>query len=218
MTILPSVYYGTVEYWAALVQGADDVVVDIGENYVKRSERNRTEIMTSGGVMQLSVQLAHANRPRQPMHSMQIDYSKRWQHQHLVAIESAYRSSPYYDHYGERFTKIYNHHWTRLVDLNIATLEELCSILRVSVPRISEEYIVATTDDFDLRTKGRVSGFVAEPYIQTFSDRHPFAGNISIFDLVMCEGPAALGLLRRATLRAESQTENAKGPFEGISL
>ena len=78
MTILPSVYYGTVEYWAELVQGGSDVVIDLGENYVKRSERNRTEIMTSGGIMQLSVQLVQANRPRQPMRTMKIDYSKRW--------------------------------------------------------------------------------------------------------------------------------------------
>ena len=42
MTILPSVYFGTIEYWAALVQAGDDAIIDIGENYVKRSERNRT--------------------------------------------------------------------------------------------------------------------------------------------------------------------------------
>lgn len=201
MTILPSVYYGTVEYWTELVQGGSDVVIDLGENYVKRSERNRTEIMTSGGIMQLSVQLVQANRPRQPMRTMKIDYSKRWQHQHLVAIESAYRSSPYYDYYGERFAKLYDRHWERLIDLNMATLEELCSILRIAVPRTSEEYIVATADDRDLRPKTRQSHFVAEPYVQVFSDRQPFAPNLSIFDLVMCEGPNALSLLRRTKLR-----------------
>ena len=66
MTILPLVYYGSTEYWSALVNGGEDVIIDIGEHYVKRSDRNRTEIMTSGGVMQLSVQLCHANKPRQP--------------------------------------------------------------------------------------------------------------------------------------------------------
>ena len=50
MTILPLVYFGSVEYWSALVNGADDVVIDIGEHYVKRSDRNRTEIMTAAAV------------------------------------------------------------------------------------------------------------------------------------------------------------------------
>ena len=199
MTILPSVYYGSIEYWAALVQAGDDAIIDIGENYVKRSERNRTEIMTSGGVMQLSVQLAHANRPRQPMRSMKIDYSKRWQHQHYVAMESAYRSSPYYDYYAERFASLFNKEWQYLIDLNHATLEAVCSILKCPIPRISESYIIATEEDIDLRDKKRDSTFVAEPYIQVFSDRLPFAPNLSIFDLVMCEGPAANDILLKST-------------------
>ncbi len=200
MTILPSVYYGSVEYWAALVQAGDDVIIDIGENYVKRSERNRTEIMTSGGVMQLSVQLAHANRPRQPMHTMRIDYSKRWQHQHLVAIESAYRSSPYYDYYADRFTPLYEREWERLVELNMATLEAVCKTLKINTPRISLSYVVATDADIDLRDKKRGSTQCAEPYIQVFDDRFDFAPNLSIFDLVMCEGPAALDYLKRAKI------------------
>ena len=199
MTILPSVYFGSIEYWAALVQAGDDAVIDIGENYVKRSERNRTEIMTSGGVMQLSVQLAHANRPRQPMRTMRIDYSKRWQHQHYVAMESAYRSSPYYDYYAERFASLFNKEWQYLIDLNHATLEAVCSILKCPIPRISESYIIATEEDIDLRDKKRDSTFVAEPYIQVFSDRLPFAPNLSIFDLVMCEGPAANDILLKST-------------------
>ena len=55
MIILPLQYFGSVEYWTAIIQGGDQVVIDIGENYVKRSERNRTTILASEGTMQLSV-------------------------------------------------------------------------------------------------------------------------------------------------------------------
>lgn len=200
MTILPSVYFGSIEYWAALVQAGEDAIIDIGENYIKRSERNRTEIMTSNGVMQLSVQLAHANRPRQPMRTMRIDYSKRWQHQHLIAMESAYRSSPYYDYYADRFTPLYEREWRHLVDLNMAILEALCKTLRIKMPRISDTYITATEGDIDLRDKKRGSTPCAEPYIQVFDDRQPFVPNLSIFDLVMCEGPEAINYLKRVKL------------------
>ena len=200
MIILPSVYFGSTEYWTAISKGGDDVVIDLGEHYVKRSERNRTEIMTSGGVMQLSVQLAHANRPRQPMRTMHIDYSKRWPHQHLIAIESAYRSSPYYDYYADRFTPLFEREWVRLVDLNMATLETVCKTLKIKTPRISDTYITATEHDLDLRDKKRGSTLCAEPYIQVFDDRLPFAPNLSIFDLLMCEGPEALNYLKRAKL------------------
>lgn len=198
MIILSSVYYGSTEYWAALVQGGSDVVIDLGEHYVKRSERNRTEIMTSGGVMQLSVQLAHANRPRQPIGSMRVDYSKRWQHQHLVAMESAYRSSPYYDYYADRFVPLYEREWERLVELNMAIMERVCAILKVPVPRTSASYVEATADDLDLRPKHAEPLYRLEPYVQVFSDRMEFVPRLSIYDLIMCEGPEAVGYLRRA--------------------
>lgn len=200
MIILPSVYFGSTEYWTAIAKGGDDVVIDLGEHYVKRSERNRTEIMTSGGVMQLSVHLQQANRPRQAMRNIKIDYSKRWQHQHLVAMESAYRSSPYYDYYGERFAKLYNREWKYLVDLNMAALEEVCAILKRPVPRISEQYIEASELDIDLRPKKQNATFEAAPYIQVFSDRFEFEPRLSIYDLVMCEGPAANELLAACRL------------------
>ena len=200
MIILPSVYFGSLEYWTAIVQGGSDVVIDLGENYVKRSERNRTSIMTSGGVMQLSVQLAHANRPRQPMRSMRIDYSKRWPHQHLMAMESAYRSSPYYDYYADRFAPLYSASHDYLIDLNMKTLEQVCSILKIPMPRISEQYVEAAATDIDLRDKKRGSTFVAEPYIQVFEDRLPFEANLSIYDLIMCEGPESRAVLARCQL------------------
>ena len=195
MIILPTAYFGSTEYWTALVKGGEDVVLDLGENYVKRSERNRTRIMTSGGVMQLSVQLCHANKPRQPITSMQVDYSKRWQHQHIVAIESAYRSSPYYDYYADRFLPLLERRWERLADLNMAIMEQCAKVLKVAVPRVSEQYIVAQDADVDMRLKGSSSTYHAEPYIQVFSDRFEFEENLSILDLIMCEGPEARNIL-----------------------
>lgn len=200
MVILPTSYFGSTEYWTAIVKGGDSVVIDLGENYVKRSERNRTNIMTSGGVMQLSVQLSHANRPRQPITSMRVDYSKRWQHQHIVAIESAYRSSPYFEHYADRILPLLERHWDSLVELNMAVMEQMCKILRVAVPRVSTSYVVASEGDIDMRLKQRGSTFVAEPYVQVFSDRLPFEPNLSILDLVMCEGPEARTILSASRL------------------
>ena len=198
--ILPLQYFGSTEYWTAIVQGGDSVVIDLGENYVKRSERNRTTILASEGPLQLSVQLAHANLPRQPMSSMVIDYSKRWQHQHRIAIESAYRSSPYYDHYAHLIESLYSEPWERLVELNLATLKAICRALKLPLPKLSTEYVRATGEDVDMRDKKRGSTFVAEPYIQVFCDRLPFTPNLSILDLLMCEGPEAINVLRHSKL------------------
>ena len=65
MTILPAAYLPSIEYCARWAQG--QCVVDGGEHFVKRSERNRTHILTAGGVLALTVQAVRANRPRTPM-------------------------------------------------------------------------------------------------------------------------------------------------------
>ena len=99
MTILPSVYWGSIEWYAHIMQR--ECVLDLGENYVKRSERNRAAILSANGPMRLTVHVMNGNRPQQPVRDVRIDYSKRWQHQHWVSILSAYKSSPYFDHYAE---------------------------------------------------------------------------------------------------------------------
>ena len=201
MTILPSAYMPSVEYVARLLR--EDAVIDLGENYVKRSERNRALILSANGVMPLTVHVENANRPRQSMRDVRIDYSKRWQHQHWVSILSAYKSSPYFDYFADAIEPFYRREWQFLVDYNMEYLDALLRLLGSNAAvKTSEQYIVATAEDNDFRPKQKNgSTFVAEPYFQVFSDRMPFAENLSILDLLMCEGPSAVdSILMRCQL------------------
>lgn len=193
MTILPSAYMPSVEYIARLLR--EECIIDLGENFIKRSERNRASILTANGVMQLTVHVENANRPRQKMCDVKIDYSKRWQHQHWVSILSAYKSSPYFDHYASALKPFYTHKWTYLAEYNMEYTLTLLKLLGIPSDRVrtSENYITATEEDIDLRPKAKKdSTFVAEPYFQVFSDRMPFEANLSVLDLLLCEGPSAI--------------------------
>ncbi len=192
MTILPSAYMPSVEYVARLLR--EECIIDLGEHYVKRSERNRALILSANGVMPLTVHVEKANRMRQPMRDVKIDYSKRWQHQHWVSILSAYKSSPYFDYFADSIEPFYRREWRFLVDYNREYLQALLRLMgaRCEV-RYSEQYVDASEGDADLRPKHKNgSAFVAEPYFQVFSDRMSFQSNLSILDLVMCEGPSAI--------------------------
>lgn len=192
MTILPIAYMPSVEYVARLLR--EESVVDLGEHYIKRSQRNRAQILSANGVMSLTVNVENANRPRQMIKDVRIDYSKRWQHQHWVSIMSAYKSSPYFDHYAHLLEPFYKREWRYLVDYNMEYLSTLLRLLGVDDKvNISEKYVVAREGDIDLRSKhNEGSTFVAEPYFQVFSDRMPFVANLSILDLLLCEGPQAV--------------------------
>ena len=192
MTILPIAYMPSVEYVARLLR--EECVIDLGEHYIKRSQRNRAQILSANGMMSLTVNVENANRPRQRIGDVRIDYSKRWQHQHWVSILSAYKSSPYFDHYAHLLEPYYKREWQYLADYNMEYLSTLLRLLGVDDKvNISEKYVAAREGDIDLRPKhNEGSTFVAEPYFQVFSDRMPFVANLSILDLLLCEGPQAV--------------------------
>ena len=201
MVVLPLTYWGNVEYFANLVRGGEEAVIDLGENYVKRSERNRTEIVTPTGGMVLSVPLIKANRPRTPMRDMRIDNSKRWQHQHWVAILSAYRSSPYFDYIADRIAPIYEREWEFLIDLNREILQAEFDILGIAPKyQFSEIYVEPSESVIDLRDKKRESQFCSPQYFQMFMDRTPFVENASMLDLLMCEGRESIDVLENCLL------------------
>lgn len=205
MTILPLSYLPSVAWCARLLRG--DCTVDLGEHFVKRSERTRARILASDGPMELSVPVCGAGRPRTPLRDVRIDYSKRWQHRHWQALVSAYRSSPYFEHYAARLEPFYRREYRFLADYDLGLLDVLFDALGLPRPAFAERYVEAAPGDLDLRARhceGRrvqtegPDDFSPEPYVQVFADRMPFAANLSVADLLFAEGPTASEVLRRS--------------------
>ncbi len=246
MTILPVTYLGPVDWFSCLVRGAvgggvggvigGGCIIDVGENWVKQTVRNRCEIMTSGGVASLVVPV-HASPVAEPAiggktatKDVRIDNSKRWQHVHWNTLVSAYRGSPFFEHYEDRFAPIYERRFEFLIDLNFSLLEILLEALGLGELKscggliVARKWVAAGEGDLDLRGKKALrrslsslstpadsyssdtavtptsNRRITTEYTQVFTDRLPFAGGLSIVDLLFCEGPAASTLLRSSSL------------------
>ena len=194
MKILPLAYLGSQEWWREAL--SPDAIIDVGEHYIKQSCRNRTEIATASGRMTLTANVIKgASIHKKAVKDMRLDYSKRWQHQHAVALRSAYKSSPYYDYYADRLEPFFERKWEFLYDFNRELVDVVRGIAGIKEElRYSEEYIVASPADEDLRGYS----FLGTPtlpnreplptYWQVFSERVPFEPNLSILDYIFNEG------------------------------
>lgn len=202
MTVLPITYGGDIGYWARLL--GEECVIDVHENWVKQSMRNRQCIIASCGVLTLSVNVC-GRGARMFTRDVRIDYSKRWQHQHWISIVSAYRNSPYFDFYEELFAPFYSRRFDFLLDFDLQYMQTILNILGGgTLPRLSESYISASDTITDLRGKHAetMPRAAFEPYTQVFSDRMPFAPNLSVLDLIFSEGPDAAAYIRQLSLPA----------------
>src|SRR5665647_2083301 len=103
--LLSTAYFPTAEYFS-LIKNADTVYIEREENYIKQTYRNRCKILSSNGILNLSVPVMKGPILKAPVKDIEIDYSKRWQHIHLRAITSAYNRSPYFQFYSEHLERI----------------------------------------------------------------------------------------------------------------
>lgn len=209
MNILSLTYLGNVQWFSKLC--FDECVIDLGEHYLKQSYRNRCEIMASGGRTTLVVNTVKgSNWDKQSVADTHIDYSKRWQHQHRQAIVSAYANSPYFEHYWPELEPFYTKRFQFLWEFNARLLETVLRLLGSQLePTYVHSYVEPGGDFTDLRDaispKPRLAKpdptFHPEPYWQVFSDRMPFEPNLSIIDLLFCEGTQAMSILRKSYSR-----------------
>ena len=207
MIILSTAYLGNIQYYTKLLQTAEPVAIEQHENFVKQSFRSRCDILGANGPVSLSVPVYKTSGEKTPIREVRIDYSKAWQHQHWNSIHSAYKNSPYFDYFGELFEPFYQKKTEFLWDLNARMQETIFGILGISPEfTYSEEYVRPTAEDKDFRNslspKPRLHqtdpAFTPETYYQVFSERAAFVPNLSIIDLIFCEGPQAAGILRRS--------------------
>ncbi len=204
MVILPTTYCGTIQYYSKLINA--ETIVDHHENYGKQSLRNRCQILGANGVITLTVPVLKTSGSKQMTKDVRIDNSKSWQHEHWRSIVSAYNSSPYFMYFNEMFEPIYRAPYKYLIDLNedlhTATYKTLGLDLELN---LSNSYVEATDTDIDLRaamsTKPRLKredpDFEPPHYFQVFSEKQPFVENLSILDLIFCEGREAVSLLKK---------------------
>ncbi len=193
-------YLPSLEYFCVLQQ-FNHIELERCENYVKQSYRNRCYLKTSQGIEMLIVPLT-AKHGKTLIKEVRIDYSQKWQNNHWRTIETAYRKAPYFEYYSDDLKSILYHHHNFLFDLNLELLSFCLKCLRLAPSlSVSVSYKkIPPSHVFDLRSQINPKKpsldrnfYKSVPYYQVFGSG--FAENLSLIDLLFCEGPRATSLL-----------------------
>lgn len=124
---------------------------------------------------------------------VEIDHSKKWVSEHLNTFKSAYGKAPYFEHYYPYFESIIQKKHRYLLELNQELLT-LCLKLTGFTAKVS------LTSDFEKEVKSPILDVrsVIHPKKPTFNSSftsyqqmfgNNFVNNLSVVDLLFCEGP-----------------------------
>ena len=193
---LPSVSYFT------LIQGSDTLFVEKFEHYEKQSYRNRCYIKTAGGVETLIVPLT-GKHGKTLIKDVRIDYSQKWLNNHWRTIQSAYGNAPFFEFYCDDLHQILFKKHEFLFDLNSDLLIMILKRLKCNIPIqettiYKKEYPATIKDCRSLLNPKKEDScnrfFKSVEYHQVFGSK--FVQNLSIIDLIFCEGPGALKIVQ----------------------
>lgn len=203
-TLLHPTYFPSISHFTALVQ-AEKLIFEIEDNFQKQTNRNRTYIYSPNGIQLLNIPIKHSKLNRQKTKEIRIENDFDWQKQHFKSLESAYRSSPFFEYFEDDIRPIFEKKQDFLLDLNFKTLEVISKCLRMKFNFETTTEFFQETDpneflDFRFLTNGKKDSSVFEAYPQVFDDKHGFINNLSVLDLLFNEGKFTVDYLRNQKL------------------
>ena len=191
-------YFPNIHQFTQIIK-ADNILFEVSDNYQKQTFRNRTYIYGANGKLGLFIPVIHTHNNRELFKDVKISYDSNWIDLHLKSLQSAYRSSPYFEYFEDDFIKLYSEKEKFLADFNIKCIRLISSLLDLDLDyKISGEYVEKTNDIIDLRdlSNARKEKKIDTPkYIQVFESKHGYINNLSILDLLFSEGPNSVSLI-----------------------
>jgi hypothetical protein len=198
MALFLPTYFSPISQYNAIVK-SDEIVFEVEDNYQKQTYRNRCYIFGANGKQTLNIPVKHQKTTeKKKTKNALVENDSKWQSHHLKSLQSAYRTSPFFEFYIDDLMPIFKKKYRFLLDVNIDTYLILSEALEL------ESYYSKTTEygkdssknDFrflsEIKQKPQTE---PQKYIQMFDDKHGFLPNLSILDLIFMEGPNAINFL-----------------------
>ena len=132
MTILPLCTFPNIDYVKTLVN-TPDVTIDVGENYVKQSLRNRFELTGPNGRFASTLHIQGQGGIKTPFKEVLLN-DDDWRRVIVRSIESSYGKAPFFDHYIDDLKDLFGGNQKTLFQFNMMSLEWVAQSLGLAFP------------------------------------------------------------------------------------
>lgn len=190
-------YFGTIESYLGLIECSNAFFLP-EKRYEKSLHLNRTSIYGPNGLIHLSVPLSGGRNQKGLMRDIRIADDGAWKRIHWRSIHDSYRKAPWFEELGWQVEELYNSQPVFLLDWNLNLLDWVLKVLKLQVDILAESIA-----NKELMSNKKVDVSANKPseeypeYQQVFAERFGFKPNLSILDLLFCEGPASINYLQK---------------------
>jgi hypothetical protein len=196
--LLHPTYFPNIAHFVAMVK-ANTITFEVEDNFQKQTYRNRTYIYGANGKLLLNIPVIHTQNNRQKYRDVKIANDDKWQDLHWKSLQSAYKTSPFFEFYEDDLQPLFKLKAEYILDFNFKCLETICDCLQLDLEfKKTNEFQKPIEDKTDFRHLVNVKKeqlFQFKPYTQVFGEKHGFISNLSVLDLLFNEGPNALNYL-----------------------
>ena len=197
-------YLPSIAYFSYL-SAFEKIIIDLGDPYLKQTYRNRCRINGANKIEDLIIPVKKSNDKH--FSEIEIDYSQKWQRNHMRSLQSAYGKAPFFEYYAEDIFDVYRQQPRLLAELNKNLLTKCLEMLDLQIA-------IEFSDDINKSAQNEVYNaknvihpkkslqedpiFQPKKYFQVFGK--DFEVNLSVIDLIFCEGPGALEILKNSAV------------------
>ncbi|MBN09192.1 MAG: hypothetical protein CMC79_02315 [Flavobacteriaceae bacterium] len=192
MLVVPA-YLPPISYFKKIVDEKElELFGDL--NYQKQTYRNRCMIYGANDRLRLTIPIKHLNNRRKDK-EVNIYNGFNWQKNHWKSLESAYRSSPFFEYYEDDIRPFYTKKYKLLYNLNIDLINFVvdCIGLKIQIKEVDSNNQKINIDEI-LNPKNKVKKI--KPYRQVFDNKNGFQSDLSIIDLLFNLGPESLDYIK----------------------
>ena len=190
-------YFAPISHWKEIISG--NILWELNQNFNKQTLRNRTYIYGPNKILKLSIPIKHSKESF-TLENTLIENDFQWQKDQWKSIQSAYKSSPFFEFYEDGLRNIYFNNYNKLSVFNIECIKLVYEWLDISTKssftKTFKEKYNTEIDLRDMAEKNFDDKFIVKEYIQVFSPNHGFKNNLSILDLVFNQGPNSISYLK----------------------